>query len=51
MESTTSGKAGVDLQFPASVLRNGDYILTLSGVSKSGKPEVVAEYTFRVTWK
>ena len=51
VKSTTAGKSGVVLLLPASVLRNGDYILTLSGVSKGGVSGVAAEYSFRVVRK
>jgi hypothetical protein len=48
VKSRSAGKATVALQLRASILRNGDYILTLSGTA-SGRTEVVGEYSFRVT--
>ena len=51
VKSKQSGKPGSGLQLPASILKNGDYILTLSSVSKGGTTEVVAEYSFRVVRK
>jgi hypothetical protein len=45
---TSAGKSGVVLQLPPNTLKNGDYILTLSGVSNGATFEVVAEYSFRV---
>jgi len=47
LESVTSGKGTMVLPVPAGILKNGDYILTLSGTA-SGRTEVVGEYSFRV---
>ena len=41
----------VVLNVPASVLRDEDYILTLSGVTATGDPVGVGEYAFRVIRK
>lgn len=38
----------VILNIPASVLRDDDYILTLKGVTPTGEPAGVGEYSFRV---
>jgi hypothetical protein len=48
VKAATAGRAGIVLQLPARILRNDDYILTLSGTA-SGRTEVVGEYSFRVT--
>jgi hypothetical protein len=50
-KATTARKAIATLQVPAASLTNGDCVLTLSGVSKDGGYEVVAEYSFRVVRK
>ena len=47
LESVISGKGTIVLTMPAGILKNGDYILTLSGAAP-GRTEVVGEYSFRV---
>jgi len=49
--SFTRQKAGIVLRLAAETLKNGDYILTLSGVSKTGGAEILGEYPFRVVRK
>jgi hypothetical protein len=44
------GKAVV-LNIPASVFSDDDYILTLQGLTPSGEPAGVGEYSFRVVRK
>ncbi|HQR46907.1 MAG TPA: hypothetical protein PK598_12965, partial [Thermoanaerobaculia bacterium] len=38
----------VVVEVPAEKLPPGDYVLTLSGVPARGKPEVLAQFAFRV---
>ena len=48
-EPAAAGGFVVNLDVAASLLANGDYVLTLSGVAANGRPEDVAAYAFRVT--
>jgi hypothetical protein len=36
------------LKFPANILKSKDYILEVSGITKSGLPEVISGYAFHV---
>ncbi|HUQ31536.1 MAG TPA: hypothetical protein VM095_05415 [Pyrinomonadaceae bacterium] len=48
----TSGKSGnLPLSLPAELLKNGDYVLDLSGAKSDGEWESVADYSFRVVKK
>jgi hypothetical protein len=47
LESVISGKGTIVLPVAAGILKNGDYILTLSGAAP-GRTEIVGEYSFRV---
>jgi hypothetical protein len=47
--SSKSGK--LTLSLPAALLRNGDYVLDLSGAKSDGKWESAADYSFRVVKK
>jgi hypothetical protein len=48
----TSGRSGsLALSLPADLLRNGDYVLALSGAKSDGKWESAADYSFRVVRK
>jgi hypothetical protein len=47
-ERPASGRVIVISEVKSNLLKNGDYVLTLSAVRKSGPPEVVAEYSFNV---
>ena len=47
----TAGKSRLTFQLPANILRNGDYILTISGATKRGVSEVAGEYSFQVVRK
>lgn len=48
----TSGRSGsFALSLPADLLRNGDYVLHLSGAKSDGKWESAADYSFRVVKK
>jgi len=44
-------KRVLNINFPAKLLNNGFYSLTVSGVSSDGEAEIVANYPFRVNSK
>ena len=43
------GSRAVEVDVPAAALAPGTYIALLSGITRDGRAETVAEYTFRVT--
>lgn len=47
-ERPGSGRVIVISEMKANLLKNGDYILTLSATRRASPPEIVAEYSFRV---
>jgi hypothetical protein len=48
LKSKTTGRATLAVIVPASKFSNGDYILTLKGVTQSGEVEDVSKSLFRV---
>lgn len=52
LKAKNKGDAKVlNVSFPAKLLNNGFYSLTVSGVSSGGEAEIVANYPFRVNGK
>jgi hypothetical protein len=47
--SSGNGSVIVTLDLPSTLLTDGDYVLTLSGIAANGRSDDVADYAFRVT--
>ena len=45
------GAKFLNINFPAKLLGNGFYSLTVSGINEAGEAEIIANYPFRVTEK
>lgn len=51
-KARNKGKSKVlNINFPAELLNDGIYLLTVSGVNENGEPEVIATYPFRCVIK
>lgn len=52
LKAKNKGDAKIlNVNFPAGLLRNGFYSLTVSGINEAGEAEIVANYPFRVSEK